>query len=347
MSATKVSADAERANVSPDKIMKMALGFWQSKVLMSATELGVFTELGKQPLTAEELTKRLSLNERSSRDFFDSLVALGLLERHDDVYSNSPETADYLDAAKPTYIGGFLIMSSARLYHSWANLTDALRTGKPQSESKDKEDLFGELYADQERLKGFLSAMTGISRPLARSIAEKFDWSKHKTFIDVGAAQGALPVEVAARHEHLTGHGFDLPQVEPVFNEYVARHGLESRVSFASGDFFKDELPKCDVIVMGHILHDWDLEQKQMLINKAYRALNPGGTLIVYDAMIDPERKTNAFGLLMSLNMLIETPGGFDYGWDECMAWFDDAGFTDLEVIELSPTHSMCIGTKP
>lgn len=328
--------------------MQLGLAFWGSKTLLSAVELDVFTELAKAPADADTLSKNLQLHERSSRDFLDALVALGLLQRKSGVYSNTLETDTFLDAAKPSYIGGFLIMTSLRLYPTWGGLTEALRTGKPQSEAKDQasEDLFAKLYADTDKLKVFLQAMTGISLGNARLIAEKFDWSKYKTFCDVGTAQGALAVTVAKAHPHLSGIGFDLAPVEPIFNQYAAKNEVSERLKFESGDFFKGELPNCDVIVMGHILHDWNLEEKRMLVAKAYKALNPGGALIVYDAMIDNEREKNAFGLLMSLNMLIETPGGFDYSPAQCEEWLKEAGFKDIRFEPLTPTHMMGIGIK-
>jgi 2-polyprenyl-3-methyl-5-hydroxy-6-metoxy-1,4-benzoquinol methylase len=338
----------ETSQVTPVKIMQLGLAFWGSKTLLSAVELDLFTELAKSPADAETLTKNLKLHERASRDFFDALVALGFLTRTNGVYANTPETETFLDAAKPSYIGGFLLMTNSRLYPTWGHLTEALRTGKPQSEAKDMstQDLFATLYSDSDKLKVFLQAMTGISLGNARQIAQTFDWSKYKTFCDVGTAQGALAVQVAKAHPHITGVGFDLAPVEPIFNEYVEKNGLSDRIKFASGDFFKGELPQSDVIVMGHILHDWNLEEKRALVAKAYKALNPGGAIIVYDAMIDNEREKNAFALLMSLNMLIETPGGFDYSPQQCEEWLKEAGFKDIRFESLTPTHMMGIGIK-
>lgn len=346
MSQQSFATRTEHTLRNPENIMRLSLGFFQSKVLLSATELGVFTELAKQPLDAAQLSAKLGLHDRGSRDFFDALVSLGMLQRNGTVYQNTAETDYFLDEAKPSYIGGLITMANSRLYHSWGKLTDALRTGKPQNESSHSEDMFKELYADKQRLEGFLGAMTGISLPLARTMAEKFEWANYKTFTDVGCAQGSLPVEVARKHLHLQGTGFDLPQVEPIFSDYVKRHDLDARLNFKAGDFWKDDLPATDVIVMGHILHDWDLEQKKTLVRKAHKALNDGGSFIVYDAMIDPERKEKAYGLLMSLNMLIETHGGFDYTTSDCLAWLKEAGFKNVRVVELSPTHSMCIGVK-
>jgi precorrin-6B methylase 2 len=331
---------------TPDGIMQLGLGFWGSKTLLSAVEIGLFTELAKDPLDFETLSERLMLHARSARDFLDALVALGMLERDGDRYANTPETDLFLDRTKPSYIGGMLEMANARLYPFWGSLTEALRTGQPQNEAKRGENFFTALYADPARLKGFLKAMTGISFGAAMAIANKFPWDGYETFVDVGAAQGGLPVQVALAHEHLSGGGFDLPAVGPIFEEYVDSHGLGERLRFYPGDFFEDPLPTADVLVMGHILHDWNLEEKKMLLSKAYEALPEGGALIVYEALIDDERRENAFGLLSSLNMLIELPGGFDYTGADCCSWMRETGFRETYVEHLVGPDSMVVGIK-
>ena len=334
------------AKLTLDQIMQTGLGFWASKTLLSAVELGVFTELARGPLDAETLRQRVGLHPRSARDFFDALVATKFLERRGGHYSNTPESDFYLDRNKPTYAGGILEMSNARLYSCWGTLSDALRTGQPQNEAKGVSDFFGELYRTPEKLESFLNGMTGISLGAAMAIAEKFPWPDYRTFVDIGAAQGAVPVQLALKHPHLEGIGFDLSQVKPVFEKYVAANGVADRVRFAAGDFFKDPLPKADVLIMGHILHDWDLEQKRALLAKAFAALPSGGALLVYEALIDDDRRHNAFGLLMSLNMLIETPGGFDYTGRDCQSWMRTAGFRKTRVEHLVGPDSMVIGIK-
>lgn len=331
---------------TPDAIMQLGLGFWGSKVLLSAVELGVFTQLAQGPLNAASLGERLNLHARSNIDFFDSLVSLGMLARDGDQYSNTPSTNVFLDRNKPSYVGGMLEMANTRLYEFWGSLTEALRTGLPQNEIKGGEDLFTALYGNPERLKGFLEGMTSLSMGASMAIAQKFPWDKYKTFVDVGGAQGGLPVQLALNHSHLSGSNFDLPVVGPIFEEYVASFQLENRLQFHPGDFFNDPMPQADVLIMGHVLHDWDLDTKRSLISKAYAALPSGGSLIVYEALIDDDRSQNAFGLLMSLNMLIETKGGFDYTGADCSAWMKDAGFKETYVDHLVGPDSMVVGTK-
>ena len=333
---------------TPDAIMRLGLGFWGSKTLLSAVELGLFTELAKEDsLDFETLTERFMLHPRSARDFLDALVALGMLGRDGDRYTNTPEADLFLDRAKPSYIGGVLEMANVRLYRFWGSLTEALRTGHPQNEAKGgEEDFFAAIYADPARLEGFLKAMTGLSLGAAMAIANKFPWERYETFVDVGTAQGGLPVQVALAHEHLSGSGFDLPAVGPIFEEYVDSHGLGERLRFYPGDFFEDPLPRTEVLVMGHILHDWNLEEKKTLLGKAYEALPEGGALIVFEAIIDDNRRENAFGLLMSLNMLIETPGGFDYTGADCSSWMREVGFRQTSVEHLVGPDSMVVGIK-
>jgi hypothetical protein len=314
---------------------------------LSAIEIGVFTELAHGPERFDVLCGRLGLHVRSGRDFLDALVALGFLHRQGDSYGNTPETDLFLDRKKPSYIGGILEMANARLYPFWGHLTEALRTGQPQNELKmGGPGLFETLYADPGRLKGFLAAMTGLSRGANITIARTFPWKDYHTFVDVGTAQGDLAVQIALMNPHLRGRGFDLPEVAPVFEEYAAAAGVADRVSFVPGSFFDAELPKADVVLMGHILHDWDLPTKKMLIRKAFDAIPAAGALIVYEAIIDDERSKNAFGLMMSLNMLIETPGGFDYTGADCAAWMTEAGFSATRVEPLVGPDSMVVGIK-
>ena len=332
--------------LTPDHILQTGTAFWASKTLLSAVEMEVFTELAKHPEDLDTLTGRLGLHPRSSRDFLDTLVALGFLERQDGVYSNTQETDLFLDKRKPSYIGGMLEMANQRLYPHWNNLTRALRTGQPQGEGGPGDETFASLYADPKRLKGFLKAMTGISRGGNMAIAAKFPWAKYKTVADMGPAQGDLLAQIALKNPHLACVGFDLPEVGPVFEEYMEENGLQERVRFQGGSFFTDAMPKADVITMGHVLHDWNLEEKRLLIAKAYQALPEGGALIVFEALIDDDRRKNAFGLLMSLNMLIETPGGFDYSGSDCLGWMKEAGFRETRVEHLAGPDSMAVGIK-
>ncbi|MGB8329087.1 MAG: methyltransferase [Polyangiales bacterium] len=338
--------------LDPSHIMQVGMGFFGSRALLTAVELGLFTHLGKGKLTAEQIAKKLELHPRAIPDFPDALVALGVLERDGDgpgaLYRNTKETAVFLDRNSPEYIGGILEMASARLYGFWAHLTEALQTGKPQNETKSSgEPLFAKLYAAPERLEQFMNAMAGVSAGNFKALAEKFDFSRYETLCDAGGATGQLSCMVAAANPHMRCVSADLPQVEPIAKKRIEQAGLSDRVTTVMIDFFADPLPKADVITMGMILHDWNLEKKKHLIKLAYDALPPGGAFIVVEALIDDARRKNAFGLLMSLNMLIEFGDAFDYSGADFKRWCSEAGFTRFEIIPLAGPSSAAVAYKP
>jgi hypothetical protein len=327
------------------------MAFWPSKVLLSAVELGVFTKLGALSMTGRELQDALGLHPRANPDFFDTLVALHFLERDGDGsearYRNTVETALFLDRSNPHFIGGFLEMANARLYPFWGDLTTALRTGSPQNEVKHSgASMFAELYSKPERLEQFMDAMSGISAGNFQAFADKFDFSRYHTMCDVGGATGQLSMFVARKHPHLRCTSADLPAATAIAERKIAAAGLADRVSARPLDFFADPLPKADVITMGMILHDWNLEKKMHLIRAAYDALPPGGAFVVIENLIDDARRENAFGLMMSLNMLIEFGDAFDFTFADFSRWCREVGFSRTEVIPLAGPASAGVAYK-
>ncbi len=341
----------EAAPGGAERILEVGFAFWPSKVLLTAVEMGVFSALGDKAMTGQQLGTALRLHPRGAWDFFDALVALGFLERDGDgpkaQYRNTPAAVQYLDRRKPGYMGGILEMASARLFRFWGDLDVALKTGQPQNELKHSgKPMFETLYEDPARLEQFMNAMRGISAPNFAALAEKFDFSRYQTLCDVGGATGLLCSIVARRHPHLQCVSFDLPAVEPIAQSWITREGDARRVRTASGDFLKDPLPKADVITMGMILHDWNLDKKEHLVRLAYDALPPGGAFIAIENLIDDERRKNAFGLMMSLNMLIEFGDAFDFTGADFWGWCREAGFKRYEVLHLVGPCSAAIAYK-
>lgn len=339
--------------LTPARILETATAFWPAKVLLTAVELGLFTALANGPKTNEALARKLEVRADRSADFFDALVAMGFLNRAGDgadaTYENTPETALFLDKNKPSYAGGMPEMLNARLFGFWNGLTDALRTGRPQNEIKHgKNSMFAELYSDEARLEQFLGAMASLQAGNFAVLGTRFDFSKFKSVLDVGGANAELCRKLAARFPGLSLLSFDLPAVAPIARREIERAGLVSRIEVVSGDFFTDSLPRADVIVMGNILHDWNEDGKKHLIQKAYAALPAGGALIAIENVIDDARRQNAFGLLMSLNMLIEfgAEGGFDYTGAQYDRWCRSAGFARTEVVPLVGPTSAAIAWK-
>jgi hypothetical protein len=331
---------------SLEGILELGYAFRGAKALMSAVELGVFTELADGPLDGDALRRQLGMAERGARDFFDALVALGLLHRDcGGRYANAAVADLHLDARKESYVGGLFENLNAREYPLWATLTEALRTGRPQTGFEALQH-FGPLFSDPQRLAFFVRAMTSASLVPAKALAAKFPWGRYETFVDVGTAQGCVPVQIALAHPHLAGAGFDLPILAPSFDRYVKERGLSARIRFVPGDFFADPLPAADVLILGRVLHNWDLVTKRMLLQKAHAALPPGGALIVYERLIDDARSASSIGLLSSLNMLIMTEGGFDFTAADCTGWMRDAGFREMRTEPLTDAHAMILAIK-
>lgn len=336
---------------SPDHIMQIGMGFWASKTLLSAVELDVFTILANAPKTGTQLESELGLHPRATFDFLDTLLALSLLKREGNggsaIYSNTPETALFLDKASPQYVGGMLEMANSRLYRFWGDLTPALKSGKPQNEIKTSgKPLFDELYAVPERLEQFVDAMSGISAGNFAAFAEQFDFSQYRTHVDIGGAAGLLSTMIVNHNPHMNSTTCDLQNVTKIADARIAANGLGGRIKAAPIDFFTDEFPKADIVTMGMILHDWNLANKKMLIAKAFDALPKGGAFVAIENIIDDERRENAFGLMMSLNMLIEFGEAFDFTGEQFEEWCTEAGFSKVEIIPLLGPASAAVAYK-
>ena len=340
-----------KKQVNPSQIIQIGLGFWASKTLLAAINMGLFTYLVNGEMSGQDIKSNLGLHERGLYDFLDTLVALGFLKRsglkETALYKNSEETDLFLDKNKPSYVGGVLEMANNRLYAFWNNLEEALKTGLPQNEVKTgNKPLFEELYASEERLREFLGAMGGIQMGNFIAFSNKFDFSNYSTLCDIGGAGGYLSAQVAMNNGHMECISFDLPPVTPVATENIKNMGLADKVAIQSGDFFLDDFPKVDVITMGNILHDWGIQDKKKLIKKAYDALSQGGALVVIENIIDNDRNKNVFGLLMSLNMLIETNEGYDFTGADFDGWAKEIGFKETSIMPLTGPSSAVIAIK-
>jgi hypothetical protein len=327
------------------QITELAQSFERAKVLLAAVELDLFTALADGPLDRDALRERIAIDERGARDFFDALVALGLLVRgRDGRYANTSATNTYFDRDKPSYIGALMEDLNSRYYDVWGGLTAALRTGQPQGGARATGD-FPTLYADKTALRRFAGSQAARSLPVAEALAAKFPWSQYGSVIDVGTSQGCVPVQIALAHPHITGGGFDLPQLQELFDAYVARHTLSDRLRFHPGDFLKDPLPAADVLILGRVMHNWDRTTQMMLLKKTYEAIPTGGALVVYGRLIDDDR-SSADALLSSLNMLLMSTGGSNFTGAECRAWMEATSFRKTHVEPLTVDQTMIVALK-
>jgi len=338
---------------SPEKILQIGTGFFATKTLLAAVEFEIFTKLAQGGMSASQLKSDLGLNcsDRHFFDFLDTLTSLGFLNRDglldSAIYSNSMDPDIFLDKNKPSYIGGILTMANHRLYKYWGNLEDGLRTGEPQNETKEgKGDLFKELYADEARLEEFIGAMTGVQVGNFMAFAKTFNFTGVNSMVDIGGSGATMCMMVAQNQPTVKCISADLPQVKPIAQRNIDRAGLTDRIETINLDFFEDDFPTVDLIVLGNVLHDWDEDTKKMLIKKAYDALPEGGRLVAIENVIDNDRRQNTFGMMMSLNMLIELGTGFDYTFNDFNGWITEAGFTKMDSMPLTGPASAVIAYK-
>ncbi|WP_421724370.1 methyltransferase [Bauldia sp.] len=336
---------------TPDHIISVAIGYGVSKILLTAVGLGLFTRLAQAPMKLDQIIDAYGLVRRPAMDMLDLLVSVDLLEREGQGdtarYSNTPATAKFLNKASPDYLGGLIELWENRNFRYWADIDVSLRTGRAVSEAReDDEDFFGTLYSDPDRLESFLDAMTGASARNFEMLAKVFPFEKFSSMADIGGADALLSRIVAAAHPNLRIKTFDLPVVTEVARRKIEATGFEDRIIPMAGDFFEDPLPAADVITMGMILHDWNLERKLMLLRKAYEALPDGGVLIAIEALIDDERRTNTFALFMSLTMAMEFGDAFDFSFSEFRGWCEEVGFRRFEAIPLVGPSTAAIAHK-
>ncbi|MEM7226937.1 MAG: methyltransferase [Pseudomonadota bacterium] len=336
---------------TPDHIMRIACGYGVSKALLSAVGLGLYTRLAEGPMTLEEIMAAFGLQHRPAMDFLDLLVSVDLLGRDGDGagarYRNTDATAAFLDRNQPGYVGGIIELWDKRNYRFWADITEAFQTGKAQNETKHSERPFFEtLYAEPARLEAFMAAMNGSSIRNFETLARVFPFERYRSLTDVGGADALLTRSVAAVHPHLACTSFDLPVVTEIAGRKIAEAGLSERIEARAGDFFADPLPAAEVITMGMILHDWNLERKKLLVQRAYDALPEGGAFVAIEALIDDARRTNTFGIFMSITMLMEFGDAFDFSGAEFEAWCREAGFKRFEIIPLEGPSSAAVAYK-
>lgn len=334
--------------VGPEHFHDVLLAYCGSKSLMSAVELDLFTTLGDGTMTEPELREELSLHPRFAGHFLQVLVELGLLEEAKDGFRNTPMTKIYLDREKATYIGGFAETTSDTFYPAWGKLTKALRTGQAQAPipPDDEQHLFrANVNTEADRIRRFMSAMDTHSTKMGKVLSELIDWSNYSSVADIGGCRGNLVAQLVKAHENLNAICFDRPQSEPFFNEHMKALRTSGKVTFRSGDFFADALPKTDVLILGHVLHDWSPANREILMQRAYKAVSEGGIVIVYDRMIDGSPKDLA-RLFYSLTFMLASGGGSEYSVTECTNWMLAAGFGEVKSYSVMTDHTVVIGHR-
>jgi SAM-dependent methyltransferase len=333
-------SDTEPA-VTAEPLLHMAVDFYRWRTVQFALELDLFTQLTGVPHTEAQVRDRFGLADRGARDFLDALVAVGLLDRDGETYEATSLASEFLDRGTPSYLGRFLAIADAR----WAEVGPALRTGEPQNGAQAGASMFTEQHRDIAAWTAYYGGMDALNGPNGAALAHAFDWSTVRDVVDAGGARGNVALHLVRANPHLAATVFDLPAVREVFEAHMAAHGVTDEVRFRPGNFFQDRLPATDAVVFGHVLHDWGVAERKVLARKAYEALRPGGVALVYDTMIDDDRR-DATSLLVSLNMMICTPRGSEYTTAECGSWFTDAGFDRIETRFLTSDDTLLVAYK-
>jgi SAM-dependent methyltransferase len=322
-------------------ILRLGNAFCEAQALLTAAELDLFTALHGSPATVEQIRGRLGLPGRGLHDLLRLLVALGLLHEDGRHYSNTAVTDRHLVAGQPGYVGGFLLGAKANLYPVWAGLTETLRSGKPRAAA----GRFAAMLDDPGQLRRYAHMMEGVLQPVVPRLIEALDWSGYRSVLDVGGCRGSLAGQLVAAHPWLAGHVFDLPQLEPLFAEKMRELRTAGMVRFHAGDFFRDPLPRADVLILGHVLHNWPQRQRAELVHKAFHAVNPGGVLLVHDRMLD-DSCTNVGNLVASLIMALVTEEGSEYPVSELERLAGGAGFTSVRRQPLDDAETLVLCGK-
>ncbi len=322
--------------VSPVPLMQLTTGFWAFKTLAAAHELELFTRLSAtHGTTIDELAAELGVDRRPAEMLLTGCAALGLLEKDGPAYVNSALAEEYLVRGKPYYFGGWVAMLDHRLYPGWGKLTEAIRTNRPTTwDPQRQQSLFDGV--DPELLAVFWEAMHSLSTFTAHSLGSSVDLSTRRRLLDVGGGSGAYDIELCRLYPNLNATVYDLPPVAEIAAGKIKEAGLSERIGTVAGDFFADPTfpPDHDVILLSMIMHDWNEENDREILRKCWDALPSGGEVIISELLVNDEKTGPPPAALMSLNMLIETPGGRNYTPAEYCGWLGDLGFQDLRTVE-------------
>jgi hypothetical protein len=330
-------------------LMALSTSFWAFKTLAAAHELDLFSRLAGGPgTTAGELAQALGLHPRPAEMLLTGCAALGLLEKTDGRYRNTPLSEAYLVKGKAYYFGGFVQMADKRLYAGWGKLAEALRTNRPTTwDPAVHSSLFdGE---DPVMLALFWEAMHSLSMMTAHKLGEAVDLCDFRRLLDIGGGSGAYDIELCKQYGELRATVFDLPHVAAIAAGKIIEAGLTDRIETAGGNFFEQLPGDHDVHLLSMILHDWDEAKNRALLRRSFEALPSGGAVVISELLVNDEKTGPAPAALMSLNMLIETEGGRNYTPAEYSAWLDEAGFRRVETVwfDAPAASGAVIGRKP
>lgn len=333
-----MSKEPEKEIASPDQIMELAFSFQRSRIFLTGYELGLFSVLGDGERSSEEVARAVGTEARATDRLLNALCAMGFLGKREGRFSNTPFTSRFLVKGKPEYMGG--LMHIVHLWDTWNTLTQAVRQGRSVVAEHVNER--GEKWLD-----AFIAAMHERARRNAPVVVAQFDLSGVYRVLDVGGGSGAYSMAFVRARDGIRATVFDLANVVPLAKKYIDQEGLSDKVKTIVGDYNKDDLgSNFDLVFLSAIVHSNSCDQNKALIQKASKALNPGGQLVTQDFIMDEDRTSPPFGALFSLNMLVGTEAGDTYTESEVRGWMGDAGLSQVERKDTEFGTTLIIGEK-
>ncbi len=331
----------QQERITVDSLRSMALGFWPAQILFVATDLGVFTKIGDAPKTLNELVEALRIDSRGAKALLNACVALGLLEKQDDQYANSPLSTAFLIKGRPGYFGDNIRLYGRWMYTRWARLNEAVRTGKPVGRFLDR------IRNDPDYAQDFTRALFNSGLESAIALAAKVDFASCKTLLDLAGGSGVYGIMIAKRYPDLKVIVFDFPIVCDVASEFIQIHQISTRVSTIGGDFFENELPGgIDVVLLSNVLHDIGLESSRLLLRKVHDALPDGGRLVIVEWLANKDESNPGFPALFELAMVLDTEEGTIYTEEEIQSLLAQTNYGEVELRELSGPFTAIVAKK-
>ncbi len=324
--------------LKPEEIRALANSFQQSRILLSAIELGLFTTLDKQMLPSKEVAKKINADERATDRLMNALVALGFLRKVHGKFFNSENASQYLVKNKPEFMGG--LFHSLGLWNTWSSLTESVKAGTSAAERKPSP-------GGVDWLESFIGAMHYRGVKEAKITALMLDLSASKKMLDVGGGSGAFAMEFIKKNSSMSAVVFDLPNVIPITSRYVEQEKMDDKISYLSGDYLVDDFGGgYDLIFLSAIVHINSFDENNLLIKKCYNSLNTDGQIVIKDWVMNEDRTEPAGGAFFALNMLVGTERGDTYTETEMKNWFTNAGIKKIERKNTSFGSSLMIGYK-
>jgi predicted O-methyltransferase YrrM len=316
----------------------MLYAYQGSAILMGSHELGIYGVLSDGPLNEQEIAAAIGSAPRSTALLLNACVAMGLLHKAGDRYSNSSLAAEFLAPGKPGYLGR-VVSKEQEFYQPWGRISQAVREDKAQLPP-----MTARLDENPETARNFLLALHDLGLLNAATLPDYVDLPGPKKLLDVGGGVGTFSILLAESNPELRAVVLDLPQVQAIAEDMIASHDLSDRIEFRAGDYSAPSLGEgYDAVLLSNILHDNTEEACRELIAKSRRALVDDGLLVINEFFLDQDGSSPPVGAIFSLLMMLENQGAAEYPVDTIKGWLLEAGFVDPVTCEIPDPSPMVV----